>query len=315
MSVGLLTLLDDIAAIAKIAAASVDDIAAQAVNTGAKAAGVVIDDAAVTPKYVVGLSPARELPIIWNIAKGSIKNKLLFLLPATVGLGWLAPWAIAPILCVGGLFLCFEGFEKLHHLVQHSLHPEAVEQHGADASDVATPEALEQERTKGAIRTDFILSAEIMAISYATVIEKNVATQLIILALVAISITVAVYGFVALVVKADDMGLHLANGHYPKWMQRGGRALVKAMPHLLKIIGMIGMAAMLWVGGGIVIHTFPPLHHAMAGMVENLHMNAAASWLTEAALLGVVGIACGWMVDMVVRGTKKLLYTARETKS
>jgi hypothetical protein len=293
MSAGLLALLDDIAAIAKVAAASVDDVAAQAMKASSKAAGVVIDDAAVTPKYVVGLTPDRELPIILNIAKGSLKNKLVFLLPAALFLGFAAPWAIAPLLALGGLFLCFEGYEKLLHVLRpHTAHTDSA------PLQAITPEELERMRTDGAIRTDFILSAEIMAISYATVVDAPLVTQAITLLVVAIGITVAVYGFVALVVKADDVGLHLAQEKHRSGTQALGKAIVHFMPPFLKVLGYVGMAAMLWVGGGILLHSVPSAHHAVVHMVQDtLGLHGALAWLAEATISGVVGVIAGAVVE------------------
>ena len=196
MATGLIALLDDVAAIAKLAAASLDDIAAQTAKAGAKAAGVVIDDAAVTPRYVVGLSPARELPIIAKIALGSLKNKLLYLLPAGIFLGYFAAWAITPLLMVGGLYLCYEGAEKLYQAVV----PDDAHEHKTAVSGASDPVALEKQKVSGAIRTDFILSAEIMALTLANVTGSNIYTQAAVLAAVGILITLAVYGVVALIV-------------------------------------------------------------------------------------------------------------------
>jgi predicted DNA repair protein MutK len=221
MATGLIALLDDIAAIAKLAAASLDDIAAQTAKAGAKAAGVVIDDAAVTPRYVVGLSPARELAIIAKIALGSLKNKLLYLLPAGLFLGYFAPWAITPLLMIGGVYLCYEGAEKLYEaFVPHDAHD-----HEAAVSGTSDPAALENQKVSGAIRTDFILSAEIMALTLANVAASNIYTQAAVLASVGILITLAVYGVVALIVKADDVGLSLA-GSSLGLLRTFGRGLV-----------------------------------------------------------------------------------------
>jgi uncharacterized protein len=304
MSIGLLALLDDIAAIVKATAASLDDIAAQAAKAGAKAAGVVIDDAAVTPKYVVGLSPKRELPIIWNIAKGSLKNKFLFLLPAALLLGWLAPWAIQPLLAAGGLFLCFEGYEKLHSLMHAWLHRHQKETLAAEPQ-IITPEALEQMRTASAIRTDFILSAEIMAISYAIVVTEPFFMQAVTLAIVAVGMTVLVYGFVAIIVKADDVGLYVAQHGKRAWLQSAGRTLVRIMPGLLKILGYVGTAAMLWVGGGIIIHSVPFLHHVMEGIVHTIQWKGFAAWVLEAVLSGIFGIAAGYIVVFLLHSYKR----------
>jgi len=204
---GLIALLDDVAAISKVAAASIDDVAGQAAKAGAKAAGAVIDDAAVTPKYMKGFNADRELPIVWKIARGSIFNKLVILLPVALALSALAPWAIPPLLMLGGAYLCYEGAHKVAHLF-HKTDTHDSEKHIHPEGDGA---ALEEERVRGAIKTDFILSAEIMTIALSTIpVEDSLLMKGIILALVAVAITVAVYGFVALVVKADDIGLHLA---------------------------------------------------------------------------------------------------------
>ncbi len=316
MSSGLLALLDDIAAIvkataasiddvsvmAKTAAASMDDVAAQAVKASSKAAGVVIDDAAVTPKYVVGLSPKRELPIIWNIAKGSLKNKLLFLLPAMLLLGAVAPWAVAPLLAIGGVFLCFEGYEKLHHIVHSYFHKD--EHHAEEKAEIITPEELEKIRTNGAIRTDFILSAEIMAISYAVVAAEPFVTQLSTLLIVAIAITAGVYGVVGLIVKADDIGLHLAQDKYHAGIRAFGRSLIKGMPALLKTLSYVGTAAMLWVGGGIIIHSIPFLHHAME---HTIHGESFLVWLGQASISAVFGIIIGFIAVLGYERVKKFL--------
>ncbi len=202
---GLLALLDDVAAIAKVAAASVDDVIGQATKAGAKAAGAVIDDAAVTPKYVQGFKAERELPIIWRITKGSLKNKLLFLLPAGLALSAFAPWAITPLLMLGGAYLCFEGAEKVAHSLGIGGHGH-VDHPKADQEPI-DPAHLEEEKAKGAIKTDFILSAEIMTIALAAIPTSNFWMEAATLAAVAVMITVAVYGSVALIVKADDVGL------------------------------------------------------------------------------------------------------------
>ena len=202
---GLLALLDDVAAIAKVAAASVDDIAAAAAKAGAKAAGVVIDDAAVTPKYVHGFQADRELPIIWRIARGSLRNKLVVLLPGLLVLKSFAPVAITPLLMLGGAYLCFEGAEKLVHMF--APHADDVIEEDFDPKD---PAHLEEEKVAGAIKTDFILSAEIMTIALATIDSPSFWLQAVTLALVGTIITFAVYGAVSLIVKMDDIGLHMA---------------------------------------------------------------------------------------------------------
>lgn len=309
MSTGLLALLDDIAAIVKVTAASLDDVATQAAAAGTKAAGVVIDDAAVTPKYVVGLDPKRELPIIWNIAKGSLKNKLVFLMPAALLLGWLAPWAIQPLLALGGLYLCFEGYEKIHDLAHKFLHKNDNHQHIPHLDNIITitPEELEKERTSGAIRTDLILSAEIMAISYAVVQAAPISTQIVTLLLVSVGITAGVYGFVALIVKADDFGYYLAKDGKNFIAQKIGRFVIKAMPAFLKILGSVGTAAMLWVGGGIIIHSIPVLHHEMQHLTHALHLTGFLAWALEASISAIFGIIMGGLAAKIYEQTEKFL--------
>ncbi|NUB43111.1 DUF808 domain-containing protein [Fertoebacter nigrum] len=296
---GLLALLDDVAAIAKVAAASVDDVIGQAAKAGAKAAGVVIDDAAVTPRYVVGFAPARELPIIWRIAKGSLKNKLVILLPAALLLANLLPSAITPLLMVGGAYLCFEGAEKLWHmLVPHDDH--------APAEVAGDPLHLEEEKVAGAIKTDFILSAEIMTIALAAIPESGIVTEAITLAVVGAGITLFVYGGVALIVKADDVGLHLANTSRVGALRAFGRGLVQAMPGFMALLSAVGTAAMLWVGGQIVIHGLEQLGYG--GLYHAIHDLAVAAaallpqaagaveWIVTAAADGLFGLALGLLL-------------------
>ena len=295
MSVGLLALLDDIAGIAKVAAASIDDVAALTGKAGLKAAGVVIDDAAVTPRYVVGFASDRELPIVRRIAIGSLKNKLVFLLPAALALSAFAPWLITPLLVLGGAFLCYEGAEK----VWEAISPHSAHVHEAKTGALpADPRALEDAKVGGAIRTDFILSAEIMAIALATIPATSFLMQAVVLAAVGIAITACVYGAVALIVKADDVGLHLA-GSDSGALRRVGRGIVAGMPPFLKVLGIVGTAAMLWVGGGIVIHGLDTLGLHVVGAVLHAaeHAGEAISgfvaWLFGAAASGVFGLALG----------------------
>ena len=304
MSVGLIALLDDVAALAKAAAATLDDVAAQAAKAGSKAAGVVIDDAAVTPRYVTGFSASRELPIIGKIALGSLKNKLLFLLPAALALSLLLPPAIVPLLMLGGLYLCYEGAEKVLHLVL----PHAAHEHEAKVeSIVVDPRSFEDEKIASAIRTDFILSAEIMAIALGTVAGASLTTRALVLAGVGVFITAAVYGAVALIVKADDFGLMLARlsskSPFAALARALGRGLVQAMPYFLKALGFVGTAAMVWVGGGIILHglegyglSWPShvLHDAGAAAACAVPpIGGFARWLVEAAGSGVVGLVLG----------------------
>ena len=309
MPSGLVALLDDVAAIAKLAAASLDDVAAAAGKAGAKAAGVVIDDTAVTPRYVVGLSPDRELPIIAKIARGSLKNKLLYLLPAAIALSAFAPWAVTPLLMLGGAYLCFEASEKIAEVVL------GHEAHGAsDAAEITDPVALEAQQVSGAIRTDFILSAEIMAIALADLPDQSLALKAVTLAIVGIAITVAVYGVVALIVKMDDVGLHLAQRENAA--ARGvGRGLVKAMPVLLRGLSAIGTAAMVWVGGGIIVHgleqfgltTIPHWVHGAseaAGRAVPIASGAVA-WIAQAFGSAIVGMTIGGVIVAIMHGVSR----------
>ncbi len=287
MASGLAALIDDVATIAKLAAASVDDIGAAAGRASAKAAGVVIDDTAVTPQYVTGFTPDRELPIIWRIAKGSVKNKLLFILPAALLLSYFAPWAITPILMLGGAYLCFEGAEKV--LEKFSEAPETLEEEVAELADADH----EQTMVSGAIRTDFILSAEIMAISLAEVASQTIWLQAASLIFVALAITVAVYGVVGLIVKMDDIGLHLASKP-SAGAQAFGQGLVRAMPKVLSFLSVVGTAAMLWVGGQIILHGV----HIHPAEWIGLH-GGVTGWIADAAMSGVFGLALGAIIVLV----------------
>lgn len=305
MATGLIALLDDVAAIAKVAAASLDDIAGQAGRAGVKAAGVVIDDAAVTPRYVTGFAAEREIPIIRRIAWGSLRNKLLILLPAALALSLLAPWAVTPLLMLGGAFLCFEGAEKLHEKLTGHAPPAPV------ASGAGEPRALEDAKVAGAIRTDFILSAEIMAIALATIPEAGFWSQALILAVVGTGITALVYGAVALIVKADDLGLHLAT-RPSRLAHRIGCALVRGMPPFLAALGAVGTAAMLWVGGGILLHGMEGFGlTALPGAVHHLaEAVPAAAWLIQAALSGLFGALVGALLIPLVRAAPRVFSPA-----
>ena len=256
LSIGLIALLDDIAAIAKVAAASLDDVASQAAKAGVKAAGVVIDDTAVTPRYVIGFAAERELPIVGKIAAGSLRNKLLILLPAALALSYFLPWTITPLLMFGGAYLCYEGVEK----VLEAIMPHRAHAHEAQLGTVAlNAQTVEDEKVASAIKTDFILSAEIMAITLAAVPAGSILMQALVLALVGIGITVAVYGAVALIVKADDVGVALAKndrrlGHWRAWAGRSDAPLFSVCPCFLTFLSAVGTAAMIWVGGGIILH-------------------------------------------------------------
>jgi len=311
---GLLALLDDVAAIAKVAAASVDDVMGQAAKASAKAAGAVIDDAAVTPKYVQGFSADRELPIVWHIAKGSIFNKLVILLPAALLLSQFAPWAIPPLLMLGGAYLCFEGAEKVWHVLQPHHHESADV-----VAEMQSAVHLEEAKVKGAIKTDFILSAEIMTIALAALPGLSMAMTAASLAAVGLLITVAVYGGVALIVKADDAGLHMASAGRFALTRRAGLGIVHAMPKVLKLLTIVGTAAMIWVGGSIVIHgleelgvdepghTIRAIAHAAGASLPAAE--GAVSWMVKAILDGILGLLLGlilipvsvWLVAPVAR--------------
>lgn len=302
---GLLALLDDVAAIAKTAAASVDDVVVQAAKAGSKAAGAVIDDAAVTPKYVAGFSPARELPIVWRIAKGSLKNKLLFLLPVGLLLNTFLPGIITPLLMLGGAYLCFEGAEKIVHIFSP---------HHVDADQpkdlVQDPSHLEEQKVSGAIKTDFILSAEIMTIALAEIPDSTIWMEAATLAVVAIGITVMVYGSVALIVKADDIGLHLSREGNFSVTRAFGLGIVKAMPGIMKILMTVGTAAMLWVGGSIVIHglkelgykgLYTTIHDIAHGIAHSIGVaEGFMGWFATAAMDGVFGLALGLVLIPIV---------------
>ena len=307
MASGLFALLDDVAAIAKVSAASLDDVSAQAVKAGAKAAGVVIDDTAVTPRYVVGFTAERELAIIWRIALGSLRNKLLLILPGALLLSEFLPWLITPILMLGGAYLCYEGAEK----VVESLRPPGSST-GTHAVIPGSPHALEDAKVAGAIRTDLILSTEIMVIALATIETPDFITRALALAVAGIAITAGVYGVVALIVKTDDIGAGLAR-RYSGWVGRFGCGLVRGMPRVLSVLSMAGVAAMLWVGGGFVLHGLSSLgFHGPAHRSETLAqlvaqraglMEPVLNWLVGALVSALVGLGLG----AVVLGASKLV--------
>jgi uncharacterized protein len=298
MPSGLAALLDDVAAITKLAAASLDDVGAAAGKAGTKAAGVVVDDAAVTPGYAMGFSPDRELPIVWKIALGSLRNKLLFLLPGALLLAAFAPWAVTPILMVGGAYLAFEATEKIMEAFTPQAEGEAIEQLALSGPD------LEKQKVDGAIRTDLILSGEIMAIALAEVADLGLPVQAVVLAVVGVLLTVVVYGAVALIVKMDDIGLHLSR-RPAKGMQALGRGLVKAMPITMEGLTVIGTAAMLWVGGGIIVHGLEKFHltpvpHWVEGFSHWAGgfpgIGAVTGWLAFAVGASVVGLIVGGVI-------------------
>jgi len=314
MSIGLLGLLDDVAAIAKVAAASLDDVAAQATKAGAKAAAVVIDDTAVTPRYVFGFSAERELPIVARIAAGSLRNKIFALLPAILAVSYFLPRALTPLLMMGGIYLCYEGTEKaLEAIAPHKAH-----NHDACVGTVGVnARTLEDEKVASAVKTDFILSAEIMAITLAAVPDGSFWMQALVLAVVGIGITIAVYGVVALIVKADDVGVALAKhdgSSIAGAMSRAfGRGLVLGMPGFLAFLGTVGTAAMIWVGGSIVVHGLEAYDWHFIGRAIGSAAEAAsyalpsvevvAKWTVETVLSGIMGLLIGSISIPAVRFT------------
>ncbi|WP_232679478.1 DUF808 domain-containing protein [Nocardioides sp. R-C-SC26] len=302
MAAGLFALLDDIAALAKLAAASIDDVGAAAGRASVKAAGVVVDDTAVTPQYVRGIAAERELPMIKQIAVGSLRNKLVFILPAALLLSEFLPWLLTPILMMGGGFLAYEGAHKIWgRIAGHGGHDAPVTELGPDH---------EKTMVSGAIRTDLILSAEIMVIALDEVTNESFLSRAIILAVVAIGITVLVYGVVALIVKMDDAGLSLAQ-RSSALAQKTGRGLVAGMPKVLAVIAVVGTAAMLWVGGHILLvgvddlgwhapyeavhHLEGKVHHAVDGV------GGVLAWLTNTTASALVGLLVGAVVLAVVQ--------------
>ena len=303
MSGGIVALLDDVAAMAKLAAASVDDVGAAAGRASAKAAGVVVDDTAVTPRYVHGFTADRELPMIKRIAVGSLRNKLLVILPVILILSQFVPWLLTPILMIGGTYLCFEGAEKIyekvtgHHAEEGE--PPAVIQ-GADQEDVMV---------KGAIRTDFILSAEIMVISLNEVASEGLLSRAAILVVVAIGITLLVYGVVGLIVKMDDVGLHLSERDSGT-ARKVGLLLVRGMPKLLALLSTVGVVAMLWVGGHILLvgtdelgwHGPYAVVHAAEEAVAHVlpAVGGVLTWLVNTLASAVIGLAVGALVVVIM---------------
>lgn len=316
MAGGLFALLDDVALIAKKAAVASRDVASTAASTSSKAAAVVVDDAAVTPGFVEGVTPARELPIIWKITKGSLVNKIIIILPIALLLSWLAPWALTPILMIGGTYLCFEGAEKIWHAI-------AARRgwHGHGEHDSPTPDkGPDDERSlvKAATMTDLILSAEIMVISLNEVTDKPIAERAAILVVVALLITIAVYGVVGLLVKMDDVGLLLSSkrnkrgGPLQKALAQVGRGMVLGMPKILTTLSVVGTAAMLWVGGHILLIGIDELGwHGPFAVVHHLEdvvagVGGAVQWLVETGCSAAIGFAVGSLIVAVVLAISRL---------
>ena len=303
MPTGLVALLDDVSVIARAAAASVDDISVAAGKAGSKTAGVVIDDAAVTPSYVTGLSPSRELPIIWSITKGSLFNKLVLLLPGAILLSEFLPGAIIWILMLGGAFLSYEGAEKVMEKLGGAKHGKTVE------DEIRDPAEFEKKSVAGAIRTDLILSAEIMAITLNELDLPSWWERALALALVGVAVTIAVYGAVAVIVKLDDIGLHLTKRDDPA-SQRFGRFLVDSVPKLLTLLSVVGTVAMLWVGGGIIVHGthevgFDVLYdfaHGVEYAVKGaaVTLSGVLGWASYAAVSALIGLVLGAVIAFVL---------------
>lgn len=317
---GFLALLDDVAAIAKIAAASVDDISANAAKAGSKTIGVLIDDAAVTPNYVVGITAARELPMIGKIAMGSLRNKSL-LIPVLLALDYFLPIAITALLMIGGAYLCFEGAEK----VWHKLFPNE-EHHENGAQEDKDPTALEEKRVAGAIKTDLILSAEIMTLALSMIETNSIWIELATLIVVGIMITVLVYGVVAVIVKLDDFGVLMARKGRLSATRALGRFTVRAVPKLLLVLTIIGTAAMLWVGGNIFIHGLHGLgvHQPFAWITEtaadlatyvSTGLASTANWFATAFADGVFGFVLGSLIVIFMAKIAEPLWNATTGKA
>ena len=319
MSGGLVALLDDIATLAKVTASSIDDVAANAVKASSKAVGVVIDDTAVTPQYVAGLSPDRELPIIGKIARGSLINKLFIILPIALLLTWLAPQVLPFLLVVGGAYLCFEGGEKV--LEKLGWLPGHHEEH--DEGGATSAEELEKSIVSSATRTDLILSAEIMLVSMADLSNETGIMRVAVLIGVAFFMTFFVYGLVALLVKADDFGARLARGaldpkdNRPGPVDNVGRTIVRVMPHIFSVIGIVGTVAMLWVGGHLVIANLaevgmPVFHHILEAAEHAVALAGGfVTWLVETLLSGIFGVILGGLIAWIATGASVLVRRLR----
>ncbi|MGL5809105.1 MAG: DUF808 domain-containing protein [Nocardioides sp.] len=300
MSGGLVALLDDVAVLARMAAASIDDVGAAAARASMKSAGVVVDDTAVTPQYVHGVAANRELPIIWRIARGSLRNKLVFILPAALVLSQFLPVLVTPLLMLGAGYLCFEGAEKVWERIGPAKHASPLQEPGEVAATSGAD--AEEEMVASAIRTDFILSAEIMVIALNEVSGESFLSRAAILIVVAFGITALVYGVVGLIVKMDDIGLSLA-GRTSRPVRAVGRTLVRGMPRLLALLSTVGVAAMLWVGGHILLVGTDDLGwHAPYDLVHDLEkiahdavsaLGGVLPWLVNTAASAVVGLSVG----------------------
>ncbi|EJG0780609.1 DUF808 domain-containing protein [Vibrio parahaemolyticus] len=283
----LLTLLDDIAAV-------LDDVALMSKMAAKKTAGVLGDDLALNAQQVSGVASEREIPVVWVVAKGSFKNKLI-LVPSALLISAIIPWLIMPLLLIGGLFLCFEGAEKvLEKLFPHS-HPHEEKEELVDTGE--SLEEYEKRKVAGAIRTDFILSAEIIVIALGTVTGASLVTQILVVSLIAVIMTIGVYGLVAGIVKLDDLGFYLEIRSKGKgWMAKVGSALVAFAPKLMKLLTIVGTAAMFLVGGGIVVHNVPAIHHFVEPIIMNFSGHSVATAILPILLNGIIGFVAGLIV-------------------
>ncbi|MGY6515055.1 DUF808 domain-containing protein [Vibrio parahaemolyticus] len=293
----LLTLLDDIAAV-------LDDVALMSKMAAKKTAGVLGDDLALNAQQVSGVASEREIPVVWAVAKGSFKNKLI-LVPSALLISAIIPWLIMPLLLIGGLFLCFEGAEKvLEKLFPHS-HPHEEKEELVDTGE--SLEDYEKRKVAGAIRTDFILSAEIIVIALGTVTGASLVTQILVVSLIAVIMTIGVYGLVAGIVKLDDLGFYLEIRSKGKgWMAKVGSALVAFAPKLMKLLTIVGTAAMFLVGGGIVVHNVPAIHHFVEPIIMNFSGHSVATAILPVLLNGIIGFVAGLIVVAVWTVVEKL---------
>ncbi|TOQ82191.1 DUF808 domain-containing protein [Vibrio parahaemolyticus] len=293
----LLTLLDDIAAV-------LDDVALMSKMAAKKTAGVLGDDLALNAQQVSGVASEREIPVVWAVAKGSFKNKLI-LVPSALLISAIIPWLIMPLLLIGGLFLCFEGAEKvLEKLFSHS-HPHEEKEELVDTGE--SLEDYEKRKVAGAIRTDFILSAEIIVIALGTVTGASLVTQILVVSLIAVIMTIGVYGLVAGIVKLDDLGFYLEIRSKGKgWMAKVGSALVAFAPKLMKLLTIVGTAAMFLVGGGIVVHNVPAIHHFVEPIIMNFSGHSVATAILPILLNGIIGFVAGLIVVAVWTVVEKL---------
>lgn len=302
--VGLLALLDDITAL-------LDDVAVYSKLAAKKTAGVLGDDLALNAQQVGGVQADRELPVVWAVARGSLLNKLI-LVPAALLISAFLPWLVTPLLMLGGLYLCFEGVEKITHHWRHEEMTEEQAHHQALLRATSDPavdiKAVERRQIKGAIRTDFILSAEIIVIALGTVQELDIATRIVVVSLIALVATVGVYGLVAAIVKLDDLGLAMlqATGTgFPARIKRGlGRGILAIAPQFMRLITVVGVVAMFLVGGGILVHGLPPLHHLLDSLTGGLGpvLATITPWLFDA----LVGVAAGTLVLAIVWSARRL---------